>query len=55
MGKKVLTAYERALEEGELKKTIETAPKMQEFGDTLEKIIVITGLSDNQLIENGIL
>ncbi len=55
MGKKVLTAYERALEEGELKKALETARKMKEYGDPLEKIIVITGLSEEELKENGIL
>ena len=59
MGRKVLTAYERALEEGreegELKKALDTARKMREFGDTIEKIILITGLSIDQLRENGIL
>jgi predicted transposase/invertase (TIGR01784 family) len=59
MGKKVLTAYERALEEGELKgkfeTKLETARKMMEFGDTLEKIILITGLSEAQLKKNGLL
>ncbi len=55
MGKKVLTAYERALEEGEFKNKLDTARKMREFGDTLEKIIVITGLSEDELRENGIL
>ena len=59
MGKKVLTAYERALEEGELKgkleNKLETARKMQEFGDTLEKIKIITGLSEDELQENGVL
>ena len=59
MGKKVLTAYERALEEGELKgkleNKLETARKMQEFGDTFEKIKIITGLSEDELRENGVL
>ena len=59
MGKKVLTAYERALEEGELKgkleNKLETARKMQEFGDTFEKIKIITGLSEDELKENGVL
>jgi len=62
MGRKVLTAYERALEEGELKgklegkleTKIETARKMIEEGFNLEQIIRITGLSENQLRENGI-
>ena len=59
MGRKVLTAYERALEEGreegELKTKLDTARKMREFGDTIEKIILITGLSIDQLRENAIL
>ena len=60
MGKqKIMTLYERALEEGreegELKKALDTARKMREFGDTIEKIILITGLSIDQLRENGIL
>jgi len=56
MGKqKTLTLYERALEDGKLENKLETARKMKEFGDTLEKIIVITGLSEDQLRENGIL
>ena len=59
MGKKVLTAYERALEEGELKgkleNKLETARKMQEFGDTFEKIKIIPGLSEDELRENGVL
>jgi len=62
MGRKVLTAYERALEEGELKgklegkfeTKLETAQKMIEYGDSLEKIFMITGLSEEQLRENGI-
>jgi len=63
MGRKVLTAYERALEEGigrgreegELKKAIETARKMQDEGFNPEQILRITGLSEVQLKENGIL
>jgi predicted transposase/invertase (TIGR01784 family) len=59
MGRKVLTAYERALEEGreegELKTKLDTARKMREFGDTIEKILLITGLSIDQLRENLIL
>ena len=56
MGKqKTLTLYERALEDGKLENKLETARKMKEFGDNLEKIIVITGLSEDQLRENGIL
>ena len=55
MGKRVLTAYERALEEGELKKALETARKMLEEGFNPEQIIRITGLSEDQLKEKGIL
>ncbi len=59
MGKqKTLTLYERALEEGklegELKKALETARRMHEEGDSIEKIIRISGLSEDQLKENGI-
>jgi predicted transposase/invertase (TIGR01784 family) len=59
MGKKVLTAYERAFEDGELKgeykNKLETARKMQAEGFHPEQIIRITGLSEAQLRENGIL
>jgi predicted transposase/invertase (TIGR01784 family) len=56
MGKqKTLTLYERALEEGELKKAIETARKMLEKGFSVSEIQDITGLSDNRLKENGVL
>ena len=55
MGKqKTMTLYERALEEGELKGKYETARKMIEESFNLEQIIRITGLSENQLKENGI-
>jgi predicted transposase/invertase (TIGR01784 family) len=62
MGRKVLTAYERALEEGiekgreegEFRNKLDTARKMREFGDTLDKITFITGLSEEQLRENWI-
>jgi predicted transposase/invertase (TIGR01784 family) len=62
MGKKVLTAYERALEEGELKgklegkleKAVETARKMKDEGFNPEQIIRITGLSEEELRENGV-
>jgi hypothetical protein len=40
---------------GELKSKLETARKMMEFGDTLEKIILITGLSEAQLKKNDLL
>ena len=56
MGKqKTMTLYERALEEGELKKAIETARKMLEKGFSVSEIQGITGLSEDQLRENGIL
>ena len=64
MGKqKTMTLYERALEEGELKgrlegkleNKLETARKMREEGDSVDKILRITGLSENQLKEHGIL
>ena len=56
MGKqKTLTLYERALEEGEFKNKLETARKMWEEGDSLEKILRITGLSGDELRENGVL
>ena len=84
MGKqKVMTLYERALEEGieqgieqgiergiekgieqgiergrlegEFRKALETARKMSEEGDTLEKILRITGLSEKELGEHGII
>ncbi len=63
MGKKVLTAYERALEEGELKgrlegkleTKLETARKMREEGDSIDKILRVTGLLESQLKEHGIL
>ena len=55
MGKqKTMTLYERALEEGELKGKYETARRMIEESFNLEQIIRITGLSENQLKENGI-
>jgi predicted transposase YdaD len=41
-------------QEGEMLKALETARKMREYGDTLDKIILITGLSEILLRENGI-
>jgi predicted transposase/invertase (TIGR01784 family) len=55
MGKKVLTAYERALEEGKTEKALETARKMFDKGFSSSEIQEITGLSEAQLRENGIL
>ena len=52
--KKTLTLYERALEEGELKKALETARKMHEEGESIQKIIKYTSLTESQLKENGI-
>ena len=40
--------------EGKLEKAIETARKMREEGETITKIIKYTGLTENQLKENGI-
>jgi predicted transposase/invertase (TIGR01784 family) len=58
MGRKVLTAYERTLEEGigigEMNKALETARRMKEEGFNLGQILKITGLSEDQLRENGI-
>ncbi len=70
MGKKVLTAYERALErgrlegklegklegrlEGEFQKANETARKLLERGFSREEIIEITGLSLEDLGKNGL-
>ncbi len=59
MGKKVLTAYERALEEGreegQLKNKLETARKMLYKGFSVSEIQDITGLSEEELRENGII
>ena len=59
MGKKVLTAYERALEEGEMKgkleNKLETARKLLERRFSVSEIQDITGLSESQLREHGIL
>ena len=63
MGRKVLTAYERALEEGiekgreegEFKNKIETARNMKNLGLSMEVIIKSVGLSEEELRENGIL
>jgi predicted transposase/invertase (TIGR01784 family) len=41
--------------EGEFKKAIETAQKMQKEGFNSEQIIRISGLTESQLKENGIL
>ena len=54
MGKRVLTAYERAFEDGEMNTKLETARRMKELGFNLGQILKITGLSEDQLRENGI-
>ncbi len=55
MGKqKTLTLYERALEDGKLEKAVETARKMKDEGFNPEQIIRITGLSEEELRENGV-
>ena len=66
MGKRVLTAYERAVEEGkiegklegklegELKGKLEIARRMLEKKFSLEEVSEITGLTEVQLLENGI-
>jgi len=70
MGRKVLTAYERALEdgiekgreegelkgklEGKLETKLETARNMKNLGLSMEVIVKSVGLSENQLRENGI-
>ena len=74
MGRRVLTAYERAVEEGkeegklegllvgklegkregELKAKLDTARKMWDKRFSLQEISEITGLSEVQLMENGI-
>ncbi len=41
--------------EGEFKKALETAQKMQKERESLQKIIQYSGLSEDQLRENGIL
>ncbi len=58
MGRRVLTAYERAVEEGkeegEFMAKLETARRMWERRFSLQEISEITGLSEVQLMENGI-
>ncbi len=55
MGKRVLTAYERAFEDGEMSTKLETARRMKELGLSIEVIEKSVGLSEDQLKENGIL
>jgi predicted transposase/invertase (TIGR01784 family) len=50
-----LEGEEEGFQKGEFKKAIETARKMQEEGDSINKIIRITGLTMDQLKEHGIL
>jgi len=65
MGKKVLTAYERALEkgklegrlegrlEGKLEGRLDTALRMKEEGDSIDKILRVTGLTTEDLEKHG--
>ena len=55
MGKRVLTAYERAFEDGEMNTKLETARRMKEKGLSLQVIEKSVGLSEEELKENGIL
>ena len=63
MGRRVLTAYERAVEEGilegkregEFKAKLDTARRMWERKFSLPEISEITGLSEVHLMENGII
>ena len=60
MGKqKTMTLYERALEEGreegQLKNKLETARKLVYKGFSVSEIQDITGLSEDELRENGII
>jgi predicted transposase/invertase (TIGR01784 family) len=48
-----IEGFQKGEEKGELKNAIATARKLQEEGDSLEKIIRITGLTEIQLKENG--
>jgi len=62
MGKKVLTAYERALErgklegnlEGRLEERLDTARRMKEEGFHIEQILRITGLTREELEKHGL-
>jgi predicted transposase/invertase (TIGR01784 family) len=49
------SAYRDGELKGKLDNSIETAKKMKGEDDSIEKIIRITGLSEDQLRENGIL
>jgi predicted transposase/invertase (TIGR01784 family) len=59
MGRKILTAYERALEEGiekgEFRNKLDTARKMHTKEFPVSDIREITGLSEVELRENGII
>ncbi len=46
---------EEGIERGKLETKLETARKMNEDGFTIEQILRITGLSEDQLKENGVL
>ena len=49
------TGMKSAYRDGELKGKLETARKMKEEGFNIEQIIRISGLTENQLKENGII
>jgi hypothetical protein len=46
---------EKGIEDGELRKSLEITRRMRDFGDSLEKISIVTGRTELQLKENGIL
>lgn len=46
--------FEEGIAEGEFKKALETARRMKDEGDSLDKILRITGLTESDLKENGI-
>ena len=46
---------EEVIEKGKFRKSLEIARKMLKEGDTIEKILRISGLSEDDLRKNGIL
>jgi predicted transposase/invertase (TIGR01784 family) len=55
MAAKYELGIEEGIEKGKLENKLETALIMRKEGDSLDKILRITGLSEDQLKENGIL
>ncbi|RME91506.1 MAG: transposase, partial [Candidatus Hydrogenedentota bacterium] len=51
----VQQGLEQGLQQGEYKKAIETARRMKERGYPIEDILSLTGLTERDLKENGIL